>query len=101
MIQLIFKVHKKTDKIFFHNFFYIYKNVNWLLSKKQRKLSKKAPERYQNLYEEEKDKKWQYARERYRNLSKEETEKNNQYGRDRYKSLLEDEKQMLVEYKRN
>ena len=24
MIQLIFKAHKKTDKIFFHNFFYIY-----------------------------------------------------------------------------
>ena len=69
--------------------------------KKQRKLSQKAPERYQNLSEEKKDKKCQYACEQYRNLSIEETEKNHQYGRDRYKSLLENEKQMLVEYKTN
>ena len=39
MIQLIVKVHKKTDKIFFRNFLYIYIyiNVNRLLSKKTKK----------------------------------------------------------------
>ena len=49
--------------------------INKLLSKKQRKLSKKARWRYQNLFEEEKEKKRQYARERYRNLSEEEKRK--------------------------
>ena len=49
---------------------------------------------YQNLSEEEKNKKHQYARERYRNLSEEEKEKC-QYGRERKKSLLEDEYKKL------
>ena len=49
---------------------------------------------YQNLSEEEKNKKHQYARERYRNLSEEEKEKS-QYGRERKKSLLEDEYKKL------
>ena len=42
------------------------------------KLSKKACERYQNLSEEEKDKKRQYTSERYRNHSEEEKEKKRQ-----------------------
>ena len=37
----------------------MYKNVNSILSKKQRKASKKAREGYQNLSEEEKHKKLQ------------------------------------------
>ena len=49
---------------------------------------------YQNLSEEEKNKKHQYARERYRNLSEEEKEKC-QYGREQKKSLLEDEYKKL------
>ena len=39
------------------------------------KVSKKAREWYQNLSEEEKDKKRQYAFQRYRNISEEEKEK--------------------------
>ena len=39
--------------------------------KNKERLSENACERYQNLFEEEKDKKFQYAREQYRNLSEE------------------------------
>ena len=39
--------------------------------KNKERLSKKAREKYQNLSEEEKDKKRQYVHERYRNLSEE------------------------------
>ena len=52
---------------------------------------------YQNLSEEEKDKRRQYARERCRNLSEEKKKRRkeqskHQYGRERYKNLLiEDE----------
>ena len=46
----------------------MYKNVNRIISKKIKAL-KKACERYQNHFEEEKNKKRQYAHERYRNLS--------------------------------
>ena len=37
--------------------------------KNKERLSKKAPESYQNFSKEEKDKRRQNARERYRNLS--------------------------------
>ena len=37
---------------------------------------------YQNVSEEEKDKKRQFVSERYRNTSKEEKEKKRQYGRE-------------------
>ena len=40
--------------------------TNNYYKKNKEKLSKKAPERYQNLSEEEKDKKCQYACEQYR-----------------------------------
>ena len=60
--------------------------------KNKQKLRKKALERYQTLYEEEKDKKRQYSREQYRNISEEEEkEKKRQYGCGRYKNFLEDE----------
>ena len=39
-----------------------------------------VPKRYQNLSEEEKNKKHQYACVRYKNLSEEEKEKEYQYG---------------------
>ena len=41
MAKLVFKAYKKTDKIFFYNFS-IYKNVNRILSKKQRNAFKKG-----------------------------------------------------------
>ena len=41
------------------------------------------------------------ARERYQNLSEEENEKKRQYHRDRNKNLPEEEKKKKVEYMRN
>ena len=40
------------------------------------------------------------AHERYQNLSEEEKEKKQQYRRERYKNIPEDGKQKLVEYRR-
>ena len=74
MVKLIFKAYKQTDKIFFIIFFLYIKILTGYYQNTQKKLSKKARERYQNLSEEEKDKKHQHARERYRNLSGEEKE---------------------------
>ena len=65
-----------------------------LLEKKSHlilKLRKEARERYQNLSEEEKDKRCKYGCEWYRNLSEKEKEKKLEYGREQYKNLLEDE----------
>ena len=42
-------------------FFYIYKNDNFYKKKNKEKLLKEACERYQNLSEEEKEKKRQYG----------------------------------------
>ena len=53
-VKLIFKAYKKTDKIFFYNFFPIYENVNRLLSKK-------GSWSYQDISRKEKNKKRQYA----------------------------------------
>ena len=52
--------------------------------KKERteKLQKEAREMYQNVPEEEKDKKRQFICEWYRNTSEEEKEKKRQYGRE-------------------
>ena len=63
MVKLIFRAYKKPIKFFFINFISKYKNDNRILSKKQRKASKKAREMNQNLSEEEKNKKHQYAHE--------------------------------------
>ena len=103
IIKLIFKAYKKTDKYFFMIFSLYIKTLTGYCQKNNNKesLSKKACETYQNLSEEEKDKKCQYACERYRNLSEEEREKKHQYGREQHKNLLEDEKQRLVEYIKN
>ena len=60
MIKLIFKHIKKLIKYFFIYFF--------LYTKMTNRLQKVAHERYQNLSEEEKEKKHQYGHERYKNL---------------------------------
>ena len=82
MAKLIFKLYKKTDIIFLYNFFSLYKNVNRILSKKQKRFSKKACQRYQNLSEVEKDKNHQHTRKWYRNISKEQKERKRVYGRE-------------------
>ena len=80
MIKLI------TDKIFscfylFSFFRYIKVTNNCTVIKKSEKsFQKKTCERYQNLSEEKKEKKAQYACERYRNLSEEKKEKKRQHG---------------------
>ena len=56
-------------------------------------LWKTACEIYQNLFEEEKDKKCKYARERYQNFTGEAKEKRNQY--------YQEGKQKVPEYRRN
>ena len=63
-----------------------------MLSKKQRRLKKKVRERHQDLSEETKSKKCQYACKLYRNRPEGEIIKKNQCGRKRYKDLPEDEK---------
>ena len=45
-------------------------------------------------------KKCQYTRERYQNLTEEEKNKKREYGHKHYKNLSEDEKQKLVEYRK-
>ena len=64
--------------IFSYNFFPIYKNTR----NTKKGFNKKAHERYQDLSEEQKNKKQKYSRKQYKNLS-------------------EDEKQRLVEYRKN
>ena len=80
MIKLI------TDKIFFcfylFSFFRYIKVTNncTVIKKSEKSFQKKTCERYQNLSEEKKEKKAQYACERYRNLSEEKKEKKRQHG---------------------
>ena len=100
MVKLIFKAYKNWCNLVLYIFFPIYKNVNRILSEKQRKSSKKAGERYQNLSEEGKSKKWIYSRERYRNVWEEEKKKKCQYGRARYRNIREDVKQKFFEYRK-
>ena len=54
---------KKIQKYFFNLFFIYIKMTNNYHQKNKEMLQKEARERYQNLSEEEKDKKRQYARE--------------------------------------
>ena len=57
--------------------------VNKYYQKYKENLRKEAREKsYQNLFQDEKSKKRQYAPKRYRNLSVEEKEQKHQYGRE-------------------
>ena len=69
-------------------------------NRKKENLRKEVGERYQNLSEEQKIKKWKNACERYQSFS-EEKENKCQYYREHNKNLSEDWKQRLVEYRRN
>ena len=66
--------------------------------RKQKGLKRKARERHQDLSEEEKIEKRQYAPERCKYLSEEKNEKR-QYCCRQYETLSEYKKQALVEYK--
>ena len=67
-------------------------------------LRRKAPENYQNLSEEEKNKKYQFAHNRYRQLfmenehSEEVKNKKREYAQNQYKCLSEEEKGKKREY---
>ena len=52
-------------------------------------------------YPKNKERLWKKARERYQNVSEEEKEKKRQYCCERYKNLLEDKIQRSVQYKNN
>ena len=70
MVKLIFTAYKTTDKFFFIIIFAIYKSCTRILSKKNNEIfSKNTCRKYQNLSEEEKDKRSQNAHEQNRNLS--------------------------------
>ena len=51
-------------------------------------------------YQENKERLWKKAGERYQNCFKEEKEKKLQYDRECYKNLSEDEKYTLAEYRK-
>ena len=55
---------KKIKQYFFITFFFVFlKMVNKYYQKRKERLRKKARERYKNLSEEEKDKRWKKVRE--------------------------------------
>ena len=66
------------------------------MKKTKKSFKKKHVKGNQNLSEEEKGKKPQYARERYRNLSKVEKGTQRQYDREQQKNLLENEYRKIV-----
>ena len=76
-------------------FFRYIKNLAGFYPKKQRKISIRLCEIYQDLSEEEKNKKHQYTRERYRNFFEEEKNKQRENGRERQNNLPEHEKQRI------
>ena len=103
-----FKACKKLIKnilvlSFLYIFFPIYKNISWILWKKnQRKSSNKGSQKVStSFWRREKNKKCQCTCKQYRNLSKDEENKNQQNGRERYENLAEDEKQKLVVFRKN
>lgn len=62
---------------------------------------KEAGERYQNLYEKQRDQRRKKACERCDHFSEEDKEKSCQYYNACNKNLFEDQKQRLVEYRGN
>ena len=70
----LLKSCKHLSLLFLKYFFLLYINVNWILSTK-RKASKKAPEKYQDLSEEEKNKKRQYCLNDIQNLPEHEKQR--------------------------
>ena len=59
-----------TKKLFYQFFIYIFiKLTTNYYQKQNEKVEKEAYKRYQNLSEEEKDKKWKKAREKYENIT--------------------------------
>ena len=82
-----------TIKNFFIICLYTYiKLVNGYCWKNTEKFQKEACARYQNLSEEEKEKRWKKVRERYKPFSAEEKEKKCQHHRDQTKNLSEEGK---------
>ena len=68
MVQLLLKHTEKLIKYLFHHFFPIYKKFQlYIIKKTKESLQKKPCERYQNLSEEDKNKKRKYGREQCRN----------------------------------
>ena len=57
MIKLVFKAYKKTDKIIFYNFVFLYIIfITGYYQKNKERLSKKARERYEIFLRKEKQK---------------------------------------------
>ena len=84
--SLIFKFYKKPIKQFVISFA-IYKVLTGYYQKNKERLQKKVHEMHQNLSEEEKNKKCQYACKFCGNVYKEEKNKKRQYCREQYKNI--------------
>ena len=83
-------------------YFFLYITiVNHCYQKQKERLWKEAHEKYQNLSEEEINKKLKKAWEKYQNLTDEEKEKKLHYHLERNKNLSEEQRKKLVEYRRN
>ena len=74
---------------------------NYYQKHKERLRKESRKKRYQNLSEEEQDKRWKKAGGRYQNLSEEEKKEKHQYHRERNKILSKEQKQKQVEYMKN
>ena len=72
-----------------------------IIKKKQRRARKEACERYQNLSEEEMEKRLKRPETDIKIFLKNENNKKHKYNRDRNKNLSEEEKKKKVEYIRN
>ena len=87
---------QKALNIFTVTFIIIFVLYNNILvgyyQKSKGRLQRKTCERYEDLSEEERNKKRQHAQERYINLCKEKKRKKQQYGRERYKNVPENRK---------
>ena len=90
-IKLIFEAYKKKLKKFFLHFFFLYiKITNNDYQKHKERLRKEAREKYQNLSDEEKDKRQKRTQERYQILLKKKqkkTESNNNFSEEQKKLL--------------
>ena len=89
----------KTNKTFFITFFLNIKVTDNYYQKHNEKLQEETHEKYQNLSEEAKNKRWKKVWDRYQNLSEEGKEKKRLH--ECNKNLSEGQKQKQVEFMRN
>ena len=88
-------------KTFYNSYVYMKKWSTNIIKKNKEELRKEACERYQNLSEEEKEKRLKRPETDIKIFLKKENNKKHKYNRDRNKNLSEEENKKKVEYIRN